>query len=420
MDVYLIKANVALAVFYLFYRLLLSRDTFFGWRRATLLAMLAGSFLLPLPQVGTWIGEGMRETVMTPFHTTLVLPEFVLTATESGGGWDGWGLPGAGWLYLAGIGWFGMRLAVQLVSLLRMACRCPRGRMEGTDVRLLPRKESPFSFFRLIFIAPEGYSGEELHEMLTHERTHARQWHSIDILLGEAACICCWMNPFAWLLRREIRINLEYLADERVVRSGCDQRSYQFHLLELTCQKAAATIYNHFNVLPLKKRIRMMNKKRTHTAGRAKYLLALPLTALLMGISNNEAWARNNAGEPLTGTTVETVEAVPQVPDEPILNMSQKMPEFPGGNSAMMEFLKNTVKYPAESVKNKEEGRVVVSYVVEKDGSITNVEVMQSVTPLLDAEAVRVVSEMPKWTPGEEKGEKVRVRYVLPIIFKQH
>ena len=109
-----------------------------------------------------------------------------------------------------------------------------------------------FLFFHWIFIHPSSHTEEEFNEILTHEQTHARQWHSIDVIISELVCIFCWCNPFAWLMKREIRTNLEYMADARVLENGYDSKTYQYHLLGLSHQKAAATIYNSFNVLPLK------------------------------------------------------------------------------------------------------------------------------------------------------------------------
>lgn len=114
-----------------------------------------------------------------------------------------------------------------------------------------------------IFINPERHKGDEIEEIMMHELTHCQQLHSIDIIFAELFCVVFWFNPFVWLLKREVRLNLEYLADNSVLANGKDNKEYQYHLLRLTYRKNVATISNNFNVLPIKKRIKMMNKKET-------------------------------------------------------------------------------------------------------------------------------------------------------------
>lgn len=302
--VYFLKINVAIALFYAFYRLFFYKDTFFVWRRTALLCFFAVSAVVPLFNIQTWVERQEPMVAVADLYATVVLPEITPTVqTET----DRKLLmaDGIGMAYWAVAVLLAVRCLVQLAGIVRLARRCPTQKIDGTTVHLLPRPEGPFSFFHWIFVCPGTHTAEELHEILTHECTHARQWHSIDVLIGELACIVCWFNPFAWLMKREIRTNLEYLADEKVLETGHDSRTYQYHLLGLSHHKAAATIYNSFNVLPLKKRIMMMNKRRTRAIGRTKYLMFLPLAALLMIVSNIEAVAR--ATQRITAEVFETV-----------------------------------------------------------------------------------------------------------------
>ena len=430
-----------------------------------------------------------------------------------------------------------IRFFIQLAGIIRLAFRCRKAKIGNTNVHLLRQASGPFSFFHWIFIHPTSHTEDELSEILTHEQTHANQWHSIDVLVSEIVCIFCWFNPFAWLMKREIRTNLEYLADNRVLETGHDSKAYQYHLLGLSHHKAAATIYNSFNVLPLKKRIKMMNKKRTREIGRTKYLMFLPLAALLMIISNIEAVARttkemakdvieaveeNLASNSTTpemevatetapletpapqqdkdklvnykgvvvdkdGKAVEGAEffidgdhKLPQSqsyvtekngnfsfkafenakmiviwkkdgkmmgvpvtvnkennsnmkivmdrewlnppaddPDNPVFEVVEQMPEFPdGGMSGLMQFLSKNIRYPVNAQKNGTQGRVTVQFVVNADGSISNIGIIRGVDPELDGEAVRVISTMPNWKPGMQKGKAVRVKYTVPVMFR--
>ena len=525
--VYFLKINVAIALFYAFYRLFFYKDTFFAWRRTALLCFFAVSAAVPLLNIQTWVTQQEPMVAIADLYASVVLPEFTLNAqTETD--WKQLVAGGISIVYWAGVILLAARFLMQLAGIVRLARHCPTQKIDDTTVHLLPHAEGPFSFFHWIFVYPDAHTDEELNEILTHERTHASQWHSIDVLTGELACIVCWFNPFAWLMKREIRTNLEYMADEKVLETGHDSRTYQYHLLGLSHHKAAATIYNSFNVLPLKKRITMMNKRRTREIGRTKYLMFLPLAALLMIVSNIEAVARATqkiANEMLESTEATTVQPQPEntstqpqqgkpekvtykgkIVDEagnalgnvqiitdrkfqsttvstvntkgefrvetsssagvvfkyttsdgkelgcgysatelskmdpnnmvivlkPIIysprstddngntiyEVVEQMPEFPdGGQSGLMDYLKKNIQYPEAAKKAGVQGRVILQFVVDKDGSIDNVSVLRGVNPDLDKEAIRVVSNMPNWKPGMQKGKPVSVKYTVPIAF---
>ena len=117
-------------------------------------------------------------------------------------------------------------------------------------------------------------------------------------------------------------------------------------------------------------------------------------------------------------TTVSAQKTVVAKKNQQVFDVVEKMPEYPGGQAALFEYLSKNVKYPEDAAKKKIEGRVLVTFVVNTDGSITDIEVFKKAFPSLDAEAVRVISGMPKWTPGEQKGQKVRVKYTVPISFR--
>lgn len=301
--VYLLKVNLALVLFYTFYRLICTNDTFFQWRRFTLLACGLTAWLYPFLNLQDWMAP------QTPVHEAVTYAKTVYSETFSALPVNAAvANPPAGdtfsvsphqvllTVYLAGVIILGIRFLIQLFSLCRLPQKCRKIKIKTTQVHLLTKHSGPFSFFHWIFIHPDILKDtEQTKEILSHEQTHARQWHSVDILLSEINCIFNWMNPISWLLKREVRHNLEYLADRQVVAIGHDLQIYQYHLLEmgLVRHKAAATLYNPFNVSPLKKRILMMNKKRTKEIGRAKYMMFLPLAATLMLFGPLETGARS-------------------------------------------------------------------------------------------------------------------------------
>lgn len=428
---YFLKVNVAIVLFYAFYRLFFYKDTFFDWRRMVLLCFFAISAAVPLLNIQTWITEQEPMVAMVDLYASVVLPEF--TITKSTTDWKSIILEYASIAYWGIVILLAWRFVIQLISIIRLACQCRKVQIGGANIHLLPKAGGSFSFFHWIFIYPSSHTEEEVNEILTHEQTHARQWHSIDVIVSELACILCWFNPFAWLMKREIRTNLEYMADARVLENGYDSKTYQYHLLGLSHHKAAATIYNSFNVLPLKKRIKMMNKKRTKEIGRTKYLMFIPLAALLMIISNIEAVARTTkeiATEVMQavdtqpaktlkpGTSTEVVQDSIIDPSETIFEVVERMPEFPGGIQAILKFIADYTQYPVEAQKAKIEGRVITQFVIDKEGFVKNITVNRGVAPSLDKEAIRIVKNMPKWKPGTQRGKAVNVRYTLPIMFK--
>ena len=529
---YFLKVNVAIVLFYAFYRLFFYKDTFFGWRRTALLCFFAVSAAVPLLNIQTWITEQEPMVAMADLYASVVLPELTIGTEAAPTDWKSILSEYANIAYWGIVALLMIRLIMQLAGIIHLACRCRKVQIGNTNIHLLPKADGPFSFFHWIFIHPSSHTEEEFNEILTHEQTHARQWHSIDVIISELVCIFCWCNPFAWLMKREIRTNLEYMADARVLENGYDSKTYQYHLLGLSHQKAAVTIYNSFNVLPLKKRIKMMNKKRTKEIGRTKYLMFLPLAALLMIVSNIETVARTTKkiavevieavdpqteqpapevqdpqvapqpeqdtktvtykgkvvdkdGKPIQGVKIlsvpnstptevttqadgsfefkaspkakllflyqdgnkkksisftderlpkenktnwtivynekwnEVMQSDPGTPDNPIFEVVEHMPEFTGGGMpALMEYLSKNIKYPEAAMKKGIQGRGIVQFVVEKDGSITNVKILRGVDPELDKEAVRVVSAMPKWKPGTQRGEAVRVRFTVPVMFR--
>ncbi len=423
---YFLKINVAIALFYAFYRLFFYKDTFFHWRRIALLSFFAISLLYPLLNIQGWIKTHEPMVAMADLYATIILPEQTVTPQQE---------PTMNWqeltilfmkiIYWSGVLFLATRFLLQLGSIIRLHIQCSKSTIQGTRVHLLKKVNGPFSFFRWIFIYPQSHTESEISEIITHEETHARQYHSVDVLISELMCTFCWFNPFIWLMKREVRGNLEYMADHRVLETGHDSKSYQYHLLGLAHHKAAANLSNSFNVLPLKNRIKMMNKRRTKEIGRTKYLMFLPLAAILMIVSNIEMVARTTEkfakeitlpqgtkGKEVTETQIKSV------PDSVVFQVVEEMPDFPGGMKALMDYLSKNVKYPAEAHTIGAQGRVIVSFTVKKDGSIADTKVERSVNPYLDKEAMRVIAAMPKWKPGKQRGEAVNVKFTVPVAFR--
>lgn len=433
---YFLKVNLALAILYICYRLLFRNDTFFRLRRAVLLSVYLIAFLYPLLDISIWLSTRESVTEIVNYYSTILPLKTVVTADETPLSTE------ADWLtiaesymlliYLTGITLLFLRCIIELFTVIRLRLRSPKQLINGTTIYVLPSQEEPYSFFGWIFASPESHTPPALEEILVHEKTHVRQLHSIDVVLGEIVCILCWINPFAWLLKKEISSNHEYLADEQVMLAGYNKKEYQYHLIGLEHpEMAIAKLYNNFSVLPLKKRITMLNKKRTGRVGKVKYLTLLPLAAGLLLLNNIDAMARIVSRQTTVPVPAEktmiapapeavSVEVATLLPpdDDKVYEVVEVMPEYPGGQGELLKFLARNIKYPEESVKNKEEGRVQIAFIVNKDGSISDVKVLKNATPLLDAEAIRITKSMPNWTPGKDKGKVVRVAYTVPVTFR--
>lgn len=487
---YLLKVNVAFVLFYAFYRLFFYKDTFFKLRRAILLAFFGLALFYPLLNIQDWVRQ--QEPIADVIYMySAMLPEATAKADAAASvDWYGWLLGSLGFIYWGIVAFLCGRFLVQLSSILWLAHTSERVVIHETPVYALRKAAGPFSFFRMVFLHPESHSDKETDEILTHECTHVSQWHSIDVILSEMMCMACWFNPFVWLLKREVRHNLEYLADNTVIQSGYDSKSYQYHLLGLAHHQSVTTLYNSFNVLHLKNRIMMMNKKRSPGIVRTKYLIFIPLVGILMLLSNIEAVARltvrlaneatvsnamvtatgilvDETGQPLIGASVvvkggkertitdkkgafslevpanailrcsyqgrESQEVLAadmtnnthlslssksREMNEQVFTVVEKMPSFPGGDAEFLKYIATNIKYPKESQDNGEQGRVICSFIVGRDGSVNNPEVLRGVTPLLNEEAVRVINTMPRWNPGMQRGKAVAVKYTVPITFR--
>lgn len=418
---YLLQVNVGLILFYALYKLVCTRDTFFRSRRFILIVSLVLPFILPFIDVREWLESRDRMIMLTHFDYSAVLPEIVVgsEAVETGNRvfvLSEW----IGYLYLAGVVALLVRLAVQAFSLYRLIVRMPEKEINGVCVKCLNAPSGPFSFFRWIFMNPAAVKEDEISEILTHEMAHVRQHHSVDVLLAEMVSICCWMNPFAWLLKREVRLNLEFLADRKVMEAGFATKSYQYHLLGLAYNHKYG-LSNNFNFSHLKQRIIMMNKKKSNGAGHIKYaLFVLPAFALLVAgnISCSQGASEKQDAKEETVAPDSVAAPTDGVAKDEVFMVAEQMPEFPGGMKELLKFLQNNLKYPENAMKNNVQGRVIVQFVVEKDGTLTEFKVARSVDPDLDAEALRVLQIMPKWKPGMQRGKIVRVKFTVPVSFK--
>lgn len=377
-----------------------------------LIVSLIAPFIIPLINIGKWLESRNRMIVVNDFNYSEILPEVIIGT--SGPETSNFSLILANWLtiiYLTGVILLLLRFGIQTVSIFKLIRKSPTETINGIRIKKLEQDSGPFSFFGWIFINRKSLKKNEVNEVLIHELTHARQKHSIDVLLAEIVNITCWLNPFSWLLKKEIRQNLEYMADRKVIESGIEIKSYQYHLLGLT-YKSQQGLSNSFNISHLKQRIIMMNKKKTGSTGYIKYTL-FTIPAFVLLLTGNISCSSEVAKTDVREVPIEKIATRNEV-----FMVVEHMPEFPGGMKEFMNFLNSNIKYPETAIKKSIQGRVIVQFIVEKDGTPTEFKIVRSVDSDLDKEALRVLNKMPKWKPGIQRGQAVRVKYTVPVTFQ--
>ena len=287
----------------------------------------------------------------------------------------------------------------------------------GSSLILLDDNTAPYSFFRQIVVGTRGLSDDELRCILAHESFHVSHSHSIDILFARLMCCLAWFNPFAWLMMRELCAVQEFQADAASV-GACGREDYLHLLYHQVTGHGYGHITNNFQSINIKNRIVMMNKTKTRF-GAWKVLAVLPVAAVLLMVGCKPAADKTVVQEeiPFEASDVDVSASMDANTDE-VFNVVEVDPEFPGGIDALYKYLAENITYPQQAKDNGIQGRVYVTFVVEKDGSITGTKVLRGIGGGCDEEALRVVEAMPKWTPGKQLGEPVRVQFNLPIVFK--
>ena len=459
--VYILKSSVCLAVFYLFYRLLLSRETFHRFNRVALLSILLLSCLLPLVEVTVEKQTEVHQTMMT-LEQWLMLADMINTADATEGQAEEvtvtW-IQVALLVYLVGILFFAFRNGY---SLLKLGSLLRSGRKEHLEkyadgkekVTLIVHDHdiAPFSWMKYIVISQKDLD-ENGREILIHELAHIQNRHSWDLLVADICIFFQWFNPASWLLKQELQNIHEYEADETVIEKGVDAKQYQLLLIKKAVGTRLYSMANSFNHSKLKKRITMMLKKKSNPWAKLKYLYVLPVAAIAVTafarpeisetaeeiaavkVNDLTAIVETKAAKTIeeavqvstvlkdTAKPVEVkyipVEVSDKLKGTPLYEVVEQMPEFPGGGmAAVLEYIQKNMQYPESAKKNGTQGRVTVQFVIDKEGNVTEPKVIRSVDKELDAEAIRLVKSMPKWKPGMQKGEVVAVKYTMPVLFK--
>jgi TonB family protein len=441
--VYFIKAACCLAVFYLFYKWLLSKETFHHFNRFVLLSLLFIAAALPFVQIS--------------LHTSATQPRLVVGNLMMQVVNDTNDTPSFQWqwilliVYLLGIVFYAIKTITAYSSLYLKVHRLHSIPLtDDTHIRLIliDKETTPFSWMKYIVLSKSDYQ-ENGKAIISHEMAHIHYFHSLDILIADICIMFQWFNPAAWLIKKELQNIHEFEADEAVIKAGIDAKNYQLLLIKKAVGTRLYSMANSLNHSSLKKRITMMLKEKSNPWARLKYVYVLPLAAIsIAAFASNEV---SNPLERLSDAKVsdlsaylnqkvdnsilspddssinlqdlqkpkkKTVKAHNTADESVVYNMADQQPAYPGGTSALINDISKNMRYPADALKKNIQGRVIVQFVVGTDGVVRDAKVVRSI-PGLDEEALRIVNSMPRWIPGMNKGKKVAVKYTLPLTFKQ-
>lgn len=469
---YIIKSIITLSVLYLPYMLLLRRESFFRFNRLMLLTIMVLSLVLPLLDVHEWawtynpISDHLRNGFVEVGSPIMMGVEGDATvATPTTHSWfsvNGWAL--ATYLYVMGML---ATLLVKSVQITLLYHQIHRGvlwtdKKDGITLYCHTGNVASFSWMHAIVISEEDYNSNAS-AILRHEMGHILHHHSFDMLLLNLCQVVQWANPLVWVLAHSLRDVHEYEADDHVLRSGINAIQYQNLLIKKAVGSSSYAFANGFNHSLLKKRITMMLQKKSNPWMRTKALYLIPVAAVALSafatpVFNNTASAHTaksvNTGKVTTisanAQTSVAENAPTALPDgDKVYDKCEILPAYPGGAAALMQFVYENLRYPEVAMKNGVYGRVLVQFVVEKDGKCSSFEIAKKpsqhlkpiknhVAPTEDVanrdfitteefetaqkacedEVLRVCQLMSDWTPGKEQGQEVRVRFTLPVAFR--
>ena len=465
--IYLLKSAGLLVFFVTMYALLMQGETFHKLNRFLLIAIVMLSIIVPTINIGIetplWklytLERNKEEAIATtefdilffngnedatetdaPTKSTITLYECITI------------------VYLLGVLFFTIRLIImymRLINIIRKGEKADASPYtnENIDLRIAHKEIKPFSWFNFVMVDKSDMQNG-LKEIITHEAAHSRALHSIDIILLDTIILLQWFNPMVWLAKKWLKNIHEYEADEAVIKSGINVANYQQLIIKKAVGSSLYSIANSFNHSSTLKRITMMCKEKSNMWRCAKALYIIPTTAIAAVLFSQPEEAKatqpENIGEvtnlvpkqqgvdkiltPEEKTSTSDiikadVKIIPDDADKGYMKVAvsvpdsalelDKKPEFPGGYKAMQTYLSKSIRYPKEARENNIQGKVLVKFIVKADGSVDNVEIEKSSkNELLDTEAIRVVKNMPKWTPGEHEGKAVNTKFTLPIMFK--
>lgn len=461
---FILESGVSLSLLAIIYVFFLRKETFFKLNRFFLLGSVLFSVILPFLKFKIFNPQPimLAEITVTPYRN---LVEVVNVYSHGISGSIEQAILSTNsliFVYLAGVVFFFGRFLFRIIQISLIIRKNKVKRFVGFKLVVLEKEVSPFSFLEYVFVCRSLQEKEGYNRIIAHEFEHIKQGHSFDVIILELLTVFQWFNPFMWMLRRAIRENHEYLADQAVLTSGVNRGYYKKLLLDQFVG-GQLVIANSFNYSLIKSRIKMMSKIKSSKLAITKISLGILVAAALViafaceqkesveiepvleeqsmkvtildeklkieatseELVKLKSMFSDDSGFEIVTDSLgnvllvkkEVVEPKSLSNDENIFFIVEQMPVFPGGDLALRKYIANAVKYPEIAQKNGIQGKVYVTFVVAKDGSIANCKIARGVDPSLDKEALRVVSGLPNWKPGYQRGKAVNVSFTVPINF---
>lgn len=314
MIIYSLHVALLLAIWLVFYKLFLQKETYYKLNRLMLLSCLILAFVLPLihvpakfslrggaPTATEILIENNTDALLgdvdtqelTTVQESLNSPTAIYPVTTAEVPLADKALKWAFWVYWCGVAILGANLLLQLIVLFLQGYRKPVIKDGIFRIVELDSDKAPCSFGNTIFINPAKYDWETYNQILTHEKVHIKQGHTFDLMLAEIVLVFQWFNPFAWMYRKELESNLEFLTDDSVLyKHNIELEDYQLSLLKVSVPNLSMNITTNYNQSLLKRRILMMNAKKSNVHIMWKYLMIIPLLFVLVcGLNEPEAKA---------------------------------------------------------------------------------------------------------------------------------
>ena len=394
---YFINASAIWLLSLVVFDLFLRRESYHAYNRAYLLITLLAGIFVPLVKWRTAIAS------VAPIGRVYNLKEVVINSKMA----------------TASISWqnaivlvYGLGLVIgiallmvdifKVIRLYRIGEKTTEGKWRIVETA---QSHAPFSLFNLLFISDKAsYSVEEWKMLTTHERRHKDLYHFADLLLIQLYRIIFWFHPLVHIFYRRLLLVHEFQAD---VQAKDHAATYGRFLVEQAVYNAAPVVTHSFNRSPIKKRIIMLTKTSS-AISKLKMALVLPVAAICITCFSANSFAQEKKQE----------KSEKQEKDEKhdgILKVAEVMPT---AGYDMAEYLTGSLHYPEIARQNKTEGKVIVKFVVDEFGRVTDPEVMRGIGGGCDEEALRVVKNMPAWKPAMDKGKPVKVYFYLPIMFR--
>jgi beta-lactamase regulating signal transducer with metallopeptidase domain len=404
MTLYLLKSGILLLVFYAVYKLWLENEKMFRFNRIYLLGSLVFSFVIPLQLIS--IASGFSNKI-----GFIQLEELVIQKSNENAEMisvNDFVFVLIGIFYAFIVLMLTIRLVLNLYSFYKRIKNNQVEFIQGEKIVLIEQPILPHSFWKSIFINKNEFEkGKIPSELIAHEKAHLDQKHTLDILFIEVLQIVFWFNPLLVFYKKAIKLNHEFLADEAVNKQFGSVKSYQNLLLDFASNKNTVALASNINYLITKKRLLMMTKKESPIKIVLKVFSVGVVYALLLFVFSTKATAQ----KALNKADVKEKNLY-------VLADVEKLPEFPGGLPEFYKFIGENFKMSAEANKIKIKGKAYMQFIIEKDGSLSEIKTIKDPGYGLGDEAIRVLKLSPKWTAATQEGKAVRVMYSLPITFQ--